>query len=112
MMMLMGHSWPGNVRELENCIERAVVLSNGDTITPDYFAFPLQRPRAAYGDGVYVPENVTIGEAERILILHTLKKCGNNKTKAAEVLDISVRTLRNKLKEYRTAGLLEDSLKK
>jgi DNA-binding NtrC family response regulator len=63
------------------------------------------------GDGVYLPENVTVGEAERILILHTLKKCGNNKTKTAEALDISVRTLRNKLKEYHVSGLLEESLK-
>lgn len=109
MMMLMGHSWPGNVRELENCIERAVVLCNDRAITPDYFAFPLQRPRATFGDGIYLPENATVNEGERVLILHTLKKNANNKTKAAKSLDISVRTLRNKLKEYEAAGTLEDS---
>jgi DNA-binding NtrC family response regulator len=108
MMMLMSHSWPGNVRELENCIERAVVLCNEETITPDYFAFPLQRPQTFSGDGIYLPSESTIGEAERILILHTLKKCGNNKTKTAKSLDISVRTLRNKLKEYRMAGVRDE----
>jgi DNA-binding NtrC family response regulator len=108
MMMLMGHSWPGNVRELENCIERAVVLCTGHTITADYFAFPLERPRERSSDGIYLPRNVTVGEAERILILNTLKTNGNNKTKTAKVLDISVRTLRNKLKEYQTAGSMED----
>ncbi len=112
MMVLMGHSWPGNVRELENCIERAVVLCADDTITTDFFAFPLQRAHAASGDGAYLPEDATVAEAERILILHTLKKYGNNKTRSAKILDISVRTLRNKLKEYKTTGLLEDSLTK
>ncbi len=111
MRLLMGHSWPGNVRELENCIERAVVLCAGDTVTPDYFAFPVHRPRAVSADGLYLPENVTVAEAERLLILHTLKKCDNNKTRTAEILDISVRTLRNKFKEYREEGLLEDSLR-
>lgn len=109
MMLLMGHGWPGNVRELENCLERAVVLCAGDTITSDYFAFPLQRPRQIPGDGIYLPEKSTISEAERILILDTLKKCGNNKTKSAKILDISVRTLRNKLKEYQATGVLEDA---
>ncbi|GAB4333854.1 MAG: sigma-54 dependent transcriptional regulator [Candidatus Abyssubacteria bacterium] len=110
MKLLMSHNWPGNVRELQNCIERAVVLCSGDSLTPDYFAFPLQRSRTGSADGIYMSENITIGEAERILILHTLKRCRNNKTKAAELLDISVRTLRNKLNEYRQSGLLEDSV--
>ncbi len=109
MKLLMSHSWPGNVRELENCIERAIVLCPDGTITAEYFAFPLQKPRIPAGNGLYLPENATIGEAERMLILHTLKKCDNNKTKAAEILDVSVRTLRNKLKEYREGGLLENA---
>jgi len=108
MMLVMGHSWPGNVRELENSIERAVVLCTGDTIKPDFFAFPMQRPARTDGDGVYLPQDITVGEAERILILHTLKKHGNNKTQTARILDISVRTLRNKLKEYQAAGVLEE----
>jgi transcriptional regulator with PAS, ATPase and Fis domain len=110
LKLLMGHSWPGNVRELENCIERAVVLCGDDVITHDYFAFPSHRVRPSSGDSIYLPENITVGEAERILILHTLKKCNNNKTRTAEILDISVRTLRNKFKEYRTQGLVEESL--
>jgi len=108
MMMLMGHSWPGNVRELENCIERAVVLCSDDTITIDYFAFPMQKSRPDSGDGVFLPQDITVGEAERMLILHTLKKHRNNKTKTAKILDISVRTLRNKLKEYQATGVMEE----
>ncbi len=109
MMMLMGHSWPGNIRELENCIERAVVLCSDDALTPDFFAFPTQKARTSSGDGIFLPNDITVGEAERILILDTLKKHGNNKTKSAKILDISVRTLRNKLKEYQAAGVLEES---
>jgi DNA-binding NtrC family response regulator len=109
LMMLMGHTWPGNVRELENCIERAIVLCSGDAITPDFFAFPTQKPRPEVGDGVFLPQNITVGEAERILILDTLKRHGNNKTRTAKILDISVRTLRNKLKEYQMGGVLEDT---
>ena len=109
LMTLMGHNWPGNVRELENCIERAIVLCSGDTITSDFFAFPAQRSRPEVGDGVFLPQDITVGEAERILILSTLKKHGNNKTRTAKILDISVRTLRNKLKEYQIAGVLEDA---
>lgn len=107
LALLMRHDWPGNVRELENCIERALVLSSGENVTSDYFAFPLHKSKPHNFDGVSLPENTTIGEAERLLILHTLKKFNNNKTRTAEILDISVRTLRNKLKEYRENGLLE-----
>jgi len=109
MMMLMGNDWPGNVRELENAIERAVVLGTDEVISQDYFAFPQQRTRQPVGDGIYLPESVTIGESERILIFHTLKRLGNNKTRTAEALDISVRTLRNKLNGYKALGLMEDS---
>jgi DNA-binding NtrC family response regulator len=108
MMTFMSHSWPGNIRELENSIERAVVLCSGDTITPDFFAFAAQRARPRSGEGIFMPKNITVGEAERILILHTLKENANNKTKSAKVLDISVRTLRNKLKEYQAAGVSND----
>ncbi|RJP14967.1 MAG: sigma-54-dependent Fis family transcriptional regulator [Candidatus Abyssobacteria bacterium SURF_5] len=107
LALLMRHNWPGNVRELENCIERAVVLCPGESITPEYFAFPLQKTRPQSSDGVFLPESATIGEAERLMILHTLKRTNNNKTRTAEILDISVRTLRNKLKEYRENGLAE-----
>lgn len=107
LALLMRHNWPGNVRELENCIERAVVLCSDDTLTGEFFAFPMQKPRPSSDNGIYLPDSATIGEAERMLILHTLKKFHNNKTRTAEILDISVRTLRNKLKEYRDNGLLE-----
>jgi DNA-binding NtrC family response regulator len=109
LALLMRHNWPGNVKELENCIQRAIVLCSGETINAELFAFPAQKPYSASADGIYLPDSTTIGEAERMLILHTLKKLNNNKTRTAEILDISVRTLRNKLKEYREDGLLEMS---
>ena len=98
--MLLEHSWPGNVRELENCMERAVVLSEGDVLQQEHFSFgpvPLKKDR---DDGFTVPHGSTVDEAARILIEDTLARCNNNRTRAAKSLGISVRTLRNKLHEY------------
>ena len=106
---LEAHIWPGNVRELQNAIERAVVLSSGDALGE--VDFPLLR-----GDAVPVPVSnghqngnslrvgTTVAQMEKELILKTLESCGDNRTKAAEILEISVRTLRNKLKEYKESG--------
>jgi DNA-binding NtrC family response regulator len=99
---LVRYEWPGNVRELQNAIERAVVLAGSDRLTAD--DFPVLTGRAApstngHGPGVRV--GATVAEMEKELILRTLESCGDNRTRAAEVLQISVRTLRNKLKEYR-----------
>ncbi len=93
------YSWPGNVRELENYIERAVVVAKSDILTPDDFPSEL-----FIGGARKQPETIrsgaTIREMERSLILKTLEDQGGNQTRAADLLGISTRTLRNKLYEY------------
>jgi DNA-binding NtrC family response regulator len=92
--------WPGNVRELQNTIERAVVLSSVRVLGPEQFAFGPSRAPRTNGNSVSVRIGTTVGDMEKELILRTLEKHNQNRTHAAEVLGISVRTLRNKLKEY------------
>jgi DNA-binding NtrC family response regulator len=100
----MEYPWPGNVRELENYIERAVVTSKGKILTPGDF------PKEITFGTTLTPEAIEVGcsiyEAEKRLILKTLEAEGGNRTKAAEILGISTRTLRNKLQEY---GLKEEA---
>lgn len=106
---LMRHHWPGNVRELQNAVERAVVLSEEDTFGPELFPLTqLRRDPPTDGNGVFIPVGTTVDEMERRLILKTLESTNNNKSRASQVLSISVRTLRNKLNEYRAKGLLGD----
>lgn len=116
---LMAHSWPGNVRELENAMHRAVLLASGREIgaeaielgaAPVVEAAPAMAPDAPPPP---VPAQPAIAalvgrrmeEVERELILETLGRCLGNRTRAAEILGISIRTLRNKLAEYRGQGL-------
>jgi len=83
-----GYSWPGNIRELRNTLERAVLTVSGEVLTKEYLSPEFGRPlRAAGDDG-------------RRLIQETLNSTHNNKTRAAEMLGISLKTLHNKLKEY------------
>src|SRR4051794_37666479 len=95
--------WRGNVRELENCIHRAVVLARGDTIE---VADTEPSPGAARSRGEPAPSLVgrTVAEVERLLIVSTLRHTLGNRTHAANILGISIRTLRNKLREYGDAG--------
>jgi len=104
------HSWPGNVRELRNVIERAVVICSGEQIERHHFApYPFdQRQRLRAEDTVTFPVATPLEEVERQMILRTLEKTGNNKTRAAQLLDISLKTLHNKLNSYRAQGLLHD----
>jgi DNA-binding NtrC family response regulator len=110
---LMRHSWPGNVRELRNVLERAVILTGEGTIEmkhlPAMFqsraAVPVstavaQEPAAPDNDLVQFSIGTTVEDAEKGLILRTLEHTKNNKTRAAEILGISLKTLHNKLKEY------------
>lgn len=99
LQMFMDYSWPGNVRELENMIERAVVISKNQILKPSDFPPEIASGMAGVRTGT-MDVGMSIGEAEKILILKTLKAHSGNKTKAAEVLGISARTLRNKLHEY------------
>ncbi len=94
------YEWPGNVRELQNVVERAVVLSSARVLGPEHFSFGPTRSTRMNGNAVSVRIGTTVGEMEKELILRTLEKHNQNRTHAAEVLGISVRTLRNKLKEY------------
>ena len=98
------HNWPGNVRELRNAIERAVILAGQGLIErkhlPATFDSPTVEAPLVDGDCVQFRVGTTVEEAERGLIMRTLEHTKNNKTKAAEILGISLKTLHNKLKEY------------
>ncbi len=99
--LFMDYSWPGNVRELQNAIERAVVLSEDRLLEPHHFSLNQGQIRTAPGKyDLVLPMGITAADAEKKLILKTLEYCEGNRTRAAKMLDISVRTLRNKLKEY------------
>ena len=99
LKLLMNYHWPGNVRELENMIERAVVTGRSDTLTDADFPIDLAIGEAGALDaGLRIP--MKLEEGSKYLILKTLEKFGGNKTKAAEALGISARTIRNKLAEY------------
>jgi len=96
--------WPGNVRELEHALERAALLARG----PALRAEDLREPDgAAPGVQLGALAGCTVAEVERRLILETLQRTRNNRTHAAKLLGISIRTLRNKLAEYRQQGILE-----
>jgi DNA-binding NtrC family response regulator len=112
--------WPGNVRELENTIHRAVLLANGAEIEIDAIRAPdgvrLDEARgqsSAVTHAAMAAEQVTralvgrtVADVERDLILETLKHCFGNRTHAANILGISIRTLRNKLNEYASDGVV------
>jgi two-component system response regulator FlrC len=93
---LTTHAWPGNVRELENTIQRAVALCSDSTIEGDDLV--LSAPPAA-ADPI-LSAGTTVREMERQLITRTLEDTGGNRTQAAKLLGISLRTLRNKLNEF------------
>jgi len=114
---LAANRWPGNVRELENTIHRAVLLARGDEIGPEAILSPdgerldPSKP-AAVAHAALAAEAVTralvgctVADVERDLILETLKHCLGNRTHTANILGISIRTLRNKLNEYAADGV-------
>ena len=108
--MLLNYLWPGNVRELENTMHRAVLLSTGEEI--DENSIILQTPSAVREikeESVDKKENTafvgkTVAEVERKLILDTMEDTMWNRSAAATILGISIRTLRNKLKQYQEEG--------
>lgn len=99
------HEWPGNARELRNLMERAVILApEGGLIDvaqlPPAFGKSGASPMTSDVNTVQVRVGATVSEAERLLIMRTLEFTGQNKTRAAEMLGVSLKTLHNKLKEY------------
>jgi Response regulator containing CheY-like receiver, AAA-type ATPase, and DNA-binding domains len=116
---LAAHRWPGNVRELENAIHRAVLLAVGPEIDENAIRLPDGQPLAPADPHVRTAQAAsmaaetaqrsfvgqTVAAMEQQLILDTLEHCLGNRTHAANILGISIRTLRNKLKEYAEAGV-------
>jgi DNA-binding NtrC family response regulator len=98
---LVGHRWTGNVRELENAIERATVMCQGNRIDAD--DLPFDTSPVASGTTVRIPGS-TMAEIEKHAILATLEATSGSTTKAADILDISVRTIQYRLHEYGTSG--------
>jgi DNA-binding NtrC family response regulator len=104
MYLLEHYPWPGNIRELRNVIERATILADGEFIEVKHLPPPLvTRGEESLPSLTLVP-GTTVDEAERRLITLTLDHCRNNKTRAAEVLGISLKTLHNKLNRMKEAA--------
>jgi DNA-binding NtrC family response regulator len=116
---LAAHRWPGNVRELENAMHRAVLLAIGPEIDENAIRLPDGQPLAPADPAARTAQAAaaaaetatrsfvgqTVAEMEQTLIIETLEHCFGNRTHAANILGISIRTLRNKLKEYTEAGV-------
>ncbi len=111
LQRLMQYDWPGNVRELRNTIERAVILCGSNAVgvqhlPPGFGSRGVETSAdTAVANTVKVEVGTTVDEAERLLIVKTLASTNNNKTRAAEILGISLKTLHNKLKEYSQSRL-------
>ena len=106
MRVLEHYDWPGNVRELRNVIERATILARGELIELSHLP-PLNAvaasaaPAPGHAHGVTIAPGMTVDEAEQKLIVATLDSAGGNKTRAAEMLGISLKTLHNKLNRFK-----------
>jgi transcriptional regulator with GAF, ATPase, and Fis domain len=129
---LLEHPWPGNVRELQNCVERAVILvEEGGTIEPDDLGLIRSAPRGSVAQIIQptsappatdlqtpvveaarvnpnIGKAIPLEELERQHILEVLRSTGGNRTQAATILKISIRTLRNKLNDYKLTGLVAE----
>ncbi len=96
---LQAYDWPGNIRELENTMERAVIITSGGKLPAGQIL--LEDEPAGRANTIELRPGMSVKEMEQELIARTLRKVNDNRTQAAEMLGISIRTLRNKLKEYR-----------
>ena len=102
--LLEAHPWPGNVRELRNVIERAVIVARSGWIEPRHLPPYLQALEPGGEPTLTLPAGTTLAEAERVLIMQTLERVGNNKAEAARQLGLDVKTIRNKLRSYGRDG--------
>lgn len=112
---LLAYEWPGNIRELANVIERAVVMDGGQQVLPEHLFIDVKMEKfeqaakqvikteksSGLSEKLPVPVGITLQELEKKLIVETLAAHQNNRTKTAEMLGISIRTLRNKINEYK-----------
>ncbi len=105
LAVLKDYEWRGNVRELENVIERTVLLHRGDVLWPQHLVIEEDNGKESTH---FSKGGKTMKEMERALILQALEELEGNRTHAAEALGISIRTLRNKLSEYKKQGELHD----
>jgi DNA-binding NtrC family response regulator len=100
---LREHSWPGNVRELHNTMQRAFILADDevDLRGASEYGSEIAEPGATADCDVTFRHGMSLSAIERVVIKETLRRCSGNKTRTAAVLGISVKTLYNKLNEYR-----------
>ena len=101
IFLLLRYDWKGSVRELENTIERAVLLGKGEVLLPKHLF--LEELGSNGKKSVPIRAGLSVKAMEKELIFHTLEEVNNNRTHAAKLLGISIRTLRNKLREYKEA---------
>lgn len=98
--MLLTYPWPGNVRELKNYVQRAHIMAPNDSDLTASVPLQISLSKPAAGTAVTIPFGTSLADADRQLILATLEQCGGVKTRAAEILGISLKTLYNRLVEY------------
>jgi DNA-binding NtrC family response regulator len=114
MEQFQSYAWPGNVRELRNVLERAAIVCDREVIGRQHLPAEFGHAPATAGAGlaeIRFPVGTTVDQMERELICQTLAATSNNKTRAAELLGISLKTLHNKLKEYEAGQQAEHAIK-
>ena len=106
MKILMSYEWPGNIRELQNAMERSFIMADGKFIDEGHFPEQILTPKLDETPKIETQqwEDITLGDLEKRHIIHTLDHMGNNKTRTAKLLGITVKTLYNKLHSY---GMIE-----
>jgi DNA-binding NtrC family response regulator len=107
--MMQSYAWPGNVRELKNYVQRAYIMASADSATTAPVPLQISIGKSSPGTAVTIPFGTSLAVADRQLILATLEQCGGVKTRAAEILGISLKTLYNRLVEYGDAANKDDS---
>jgi DNA-binding NtrC family response regulator len=98
--MMLSYPWPGNVRELKNYVQRAFIMAAPDADSTAAVPLQISLSKPSTGTAVTIPFGTSLASADRQLILATLEQCGGVKTRAAEILGISLKTLYNRLVEY------------